>query len=401
MDDGRDLRPAADAVSQTLTRLRPLLAALAGLWALTACAPTLTVSGFTELPSGVEVEEILVATSRAPVDNGALFGRERANGLSFGSFGVSIPPDREPGRIIWPRGTPDPMRHFTFASADPSTDEAEFVDRLNRRLSQLDEDERIIIIFVHGYNESFGSALFRFAQMMHDFRIPGVPVHFSWPSAGDPRYYAYDLDSVFIARDGFSDLLELAASAQADRIFIIAYSMGSMLTMETLRELAVSEEQDILSRIGPVALMSPDVSIDVFRSQLGALRDSGIDFVVFTSARDRALRASALLRGQTDRLGSLRSVEEVADLRLTVIDVSGFETADPMRHSTLAMSPALIALFGGTRDFGIADTADPDGVRGPLSFTVNVVRQATEIVLTPATAAAEVIEGASTQRPRQ
>ncbi|MFN3834820.1 MAG: alpha/beta hydrolase [Glycocaulis sp.] len=396
MDVGRDFRLAADAVAQGLTRLRLVLLALAGPFLLTACAPTLTVAGFAELPDGVEVEEILVATSRAAVDNGALFGRERASDLTFGAFYVSVPPDREPGRIIWPRGTPDPMRHFTFASAEISDDREAFVSLLNRRLSQLDEDERVIVVFVHGYNETFGSALFRFAQMMHDFRIPGVPLHYSWPSAGDPRYYAYDLDSVFIARDGFTALLEMAASAQADRIMIIAHSMGSMLTMETLRELAVSEEHAILARIGPVALMSPDVSVDVFRSQLGALRNSGVDFIVFTSARDRALRASALLRGQSDRLGSLRSIEEVADLRLNVVDVSEMRTSDPLRHSTLAMSPALIALFAGTRDFGLADVSQmsgTSGVSGPISFSVNAVRQVTEIILAPAAAAAEAIEG--------
>lgn len=376
--------------------MRTVLMALAGLLTLAACAPTLTLTGFAERPPGVELEEILVVTSRAPLDNGALFGRDRASELSYGVFEVSVPPDREPGRIVWPRGTPDPLRHFTFASAQLSDGEAGFVADLNRRLSQLDDDERIIVIFVHGYNETFGSALFRFAQMMHDFRMPGVPLHYSWPSAGDPRYYAYDLDSVFIARDGFARMLHLASQAQADRIIIIAHSMGSMLTMETLRELAVSDEQGVLSKIGPVALMSPDVSIDVFRSQLGSLRDSGVDFIVFTSSRDRALRASALLRGQTDRLGSLRSVEEVSDLRLTVVDVSEMRTADPLRHSTLAMSPALIALFTGTRDFGLSEMphlTGTSGVNGPISFSVNAVRQVTEVILAPAAAAAEVIEG--------
>ncbi len=401
MDVVRDLRPAADAGLEGLTGLRACILALLGLCMLSACAPTLTLTEFAERPPGVELEEILVVTSRAPLDNGTLFGRDRGSALSYGVFEVSVPPDREPGRIVWPRGTPDPLRHFTFASAELAADEQAFVDSLNRRLSQLDDDERIIVVFVHGYNETFGSGLFRFAQMMHDFRMPGVPLHYSWPSAGDPRYYAYDLDSVFIARDGFARMLHLASQAQADRIIVIAHSMGSMLTMETLRELAVSEETAILNKIGPVALMSPDVSIDVFRSQLGSLRDSGVDFIVFTSSRDRALRASALLRGQTDRLGSLRSIEEVADLRLTVVDVSEMRTADPLRHSTLAMSPALIALFAGTRDFGLSEVpglAGTSGVNGPISFSVNAVRQVTEIILAPAAAAAEVIEGSGARQ---
>lgn len=364
------------------------------LGAASACAPTVGVTEFDLLPRDVERQAILVVSGRAATNDAVLFSEDRSETLSYGLHTVSIPPDREPGRISYPRGTPDPMRHFTFAYAEALDGEDAFVAALNRRLSQLDEEERIIVIFVHGYNETFSSGLFRFAQMMHDFEIPGVPVYYAWPSAGDPRYYAYDLDSVFINRDGFADALRLAASAQADRIMIIAHSMGSMLTLESLRDLAETNDAEVLTRIGQVALMSPDLSVDVFRSQLARIAEaSDIDFVVFTSTRDRALQASAALRGQTDRLGSMRSIEAVSDLRLTVVDVSSFDTADPLRHSTLTMSPALIALFAGTRDFGVDVPQQAGAVRGPLSLTINVVRQATEIILAPAAAAADALEG--------
>lgn len=394
MDVGRYFRLAADAVASGLTGLRGALCAVFLLGPAAACAPTLSVSGFGELPREVERQSVLVVSGRAPTDDATLYGRERSGRLSYGLHTVSIPPDREPGRIRFPRGTPDPMRHFTLAYAEPLDGQDGFVEALNRKLSQLDEEERILVIFVHGYNESFGSGLFRFAQMMHDFQIPGVPLYFAWPSAGDPRYYAYDLDSVFISRDHFAETLRMAAGAQADRIMIIAHSMGSMLTLEALRDLSEANDADVLARIGQVALMSPDLSVDVFRSQLAAIGEaSDIDFIVFTSTRDRALQASAILRGQTDRLGSLRSIEEVSDLRLTVVDVSSFNTVDPLRHSTLTMSPQLIALFAGTRDFGVEAAAPAGGVRGPLSLSVNVVRQATEIILAPAAAAAGAIEG--------
>jgi esterase/lipase superfamily enzyme len=394
MDVGRYLCLAADAVPAGLNGLRLAVCALLALGAASACAPTLSVSEFAELPREVSQQPILTVSGRAPTFDATLFGRERAEALSYGMHTVSIPPEREPGRIRYPRGTPDPMRHFTLAYAEPIDHEEAFVAALDRKLSQLDEEERILVIFMHGYNETFGSGLFRFAQMMHDFEIPGVPLYFAWPSAGDPRFYAYDLDSVFISRDGFADTLRLAARAQADRIMIIAHSMGSMLTLEALRDLSEAGHTDVLGRIGQVALMSPDLSVDVFRSQLAAIGEaSDIDFVVFTSTRDRALQASAVLRGQTDRLGSLRSIEDVADLRLTVIDVSGFNTADPLRHSTLTMSPELIALFAGTRDFGVEAPQQAGAVRGPLSLSVNVVRQATEIILAPAAAAAGAIEG--------
>lgn len=394
MDVGGYFLAAADALPRRLTALRAVIGAMLALASVSACAPTLRVSDFAELPGDVAREPVLTVSARAPTHDATLFGRERAETLSYGVHTVSVPPDREPGRIRYPRGTPDPMRHFTLAFAETLHGEDAFLGALNRRLSQLDEEERILVVFVHGYNETFGSGLFRFAQMMHDFEIPGVPLYFAWPSAGDPRYYAYDLDSVFISRDGLASTLRLASRAQADRIMIIAHSMGSMLTLETLRDLSEAGDSAVLNRIGQVALMSPDVSVDVFRSQLATIGDaSDIDFIVFTSTRDRALQASAALRGQTDRLGSLRSIEEVSDLRLTVVDVSGFDTADPLRHSTLTMSPELIALFAGTRDFGVEAAPRAGAVRGPLSLSINVVRQATEIILAPAAAAAGAIEG--------
>ncbi|WP_429910561.1 alpha/beta hydrolase [Glycocaulis sp.] len=400
MDVSRYLCLAADAVPAGLTRLARTAGIMLALGMASACAPTLSVTEFAELPREVAQQPIMTVSGRAPVHDATLFGRERSESLSYGVHTVSIPPEREPGRIRYPRGTPDPMRHFTLAFAETLDGQDAFLGGLNRKLSQLDEEERILVVFVHGYNETFGSGLFRFAQMMHDFEIPGVPLYFAWPSAGDPRFYAYDLDSVFINRDGLADTLRLATRAQADRIMIIAHSMGSMLTLEALRDLSEAGETEVLARIGQVALMSPDLSVDVFRSQLATIGDaSDIDFIVFTSTRDRALRASAVLRGQTDRLGSLRSVEEVADLRLTVVDVSGFNTADPMRHSTLTMSPQLIALFSGTRDFGVEPAAQAGGVRGPLSLSVNVVRQATEIILAPAAAAAGAIEGTGARQP--
>ncbi|KPP81536.1 MAG: putative Lipoprotein [Oceanicaulis sp. HLUCCA04] len=399
MDVGGYFRSAADAVAAGLNGLRAGLCAGLVLAAASACAPTLRVSDFAELPPEAGQQPILVVSGRAPTGDSVLYSRERSATLSYGLHMVSIPPDREPGRINYPRGTPDPMRHFTLAYAEPIGSEALFIEALDRRLSQLDEAERTLVIFVHGYNESFGSGLFRFAQMMHDFEIPGVPLYFAWPSAGDPRFYAYDMDSVFISRDGFAETLRLASRAQADRIMIIAHSMGSMLTLEALRDLSEANDIAVLSRIGQVAMISPDLGIDVFRSQLAVIGDvADIDFVAFTSTRDRALQASAALRGQADRLGSLRSIEEVSDLRLTVVDVSGFDTADPLRHSTLTMSPELIALFSGTRDFGVEPTPHAGRVRGPLTLTINVVRQATEIILAPAAAAADVLEGSGARQ---
>ena len=43
------------------------------------------------------------------------------------------------------------------------------------------------MIFIHGYNTSFDSAVYRATQIAHDSGYPGTPVLFSWASGGRPR----------------------------------------------------------------------------------------------------------------------------------------------------------------------------------------------------------------------
>ncbi len=46
------------------------------------------------------------------------------------------------------------------------------------------------MVFVHGFNNTFADGLHRTAQIRHDFEIPGVAVHYAWPSAGNALGYA-------------------------------------------------------------------------------------------------------------------------------------------------------------------------------------------------------------------
>ena len=50
------------------------------------------------------------------------------------------------------------------------------------------------LLFVHGYNVTFESALYRTAQIAFDLEFDGVPFLFSWPSKGDFQSYRADLD---------------------------------------------------------------------------------------------------------------------------------------------------------------------------------------------------------------
>ncbi|WP_254016398.1 alpha/beta hydrolase, partial [Mesorhizobium escarrei] len=42
--------------------------------------------------------------------------------------------------------------------------------------------KRQVLIFVHGYNNSYADAVFRFAQIVHDSGTDAAPILFTWPS---------------------------------------------------------------------------------------------------------------------------------------------------------------------------------------------------------------------------
>ena len=90
-----------------------------------------------------------------------------------------------------------------------------------------------------------------------------------------------------------------------------------------------------------VVLIAPDIDLDVFRAQAEAVAAKGVDFIIFYSGHDRALLASAILRGGgTSRLGRLTDSSALAGLPVQLIDTSTAEGTDGLGHFALATSPA-------------------------------------------------------------
>ncbi len=109
----------------------------------------------------------------------------------------------------------------------------------------------------------------------------------------------HDRDSALFARDGLEALLREIAAAGSNRIVLVAHSLGSSVTMEALRQLRIGGRDDVLNRISGVILMSPDLDVDLFRSQAQRVDPLPQPFVIFTSQRDRALRISAAITWST------------------------------------------------------------------------------------------------------
>ena len=354
-----------------------LMAAL--MIVLVACTPRGQVTLAPEAAAVGQVEQIFIGTTRQQGQDGA-FGSRRSEVVRFARYDVSVPPNREVGKINWPmRGVvPDPARHFLTTDQEVYQTPGAFQTDLARQLATTNGEA---VIFVHGYNSNFAEGVYRVAQFAHDLELPGTVVLYSWPSAAEPLGYAYDRDSAMFARDGLERLIHEVSRAGAKRILLVAHSMGSGLTMEALRSAAIRGDRQTLNGLGGVILISPDIDVDVFREQARAVGTLPQPFVIFGSDRDKFLRLSAAMTGQEERLGSLSDVSRVADLKVTFLDVGEF--AKGAGHFVLGDSPALILLLGRIADIQGAFENDRRVRLGLLPGIVLTVQNATQIVLRP------------------
>lgn len=342
--------------------LRILSVFLFALVTLAACSGARMVSLDEVSRAGADIVPILVASTRNVTDDG-VFGRDRGDGLSFGRFDVSVPPKRSAGEINLPGFRTNPRKHFATVSNEIFSGQVMFRSQIAAQLVGRPAGARNVVVFVHGYNTTYEDGLYRFAQFYTDLGLEDVPVHYSWPSGERLLRYGYDRDSMLFARDGFEKMLRDVVNAGAERVLIVGHSMGSMLIMETLRELAIARDERTQSRIGGVILVSPDIDLDVFRGQVERIGTLPQPFVIFSSQRDRVLSFAAKeIYGSKPRLGNLEMEGELSDLDVTVVDVTDFSSGI-LNHSTAITSPAFLKIVGNLEMFTTSFGEGP-GVRG-------------------------------------
>ena len=356
-----------------------------------ACTPR---GQMTMMPGAVGIgvtRSVYVATTRGFNPASGQFNGERVAQSRYLRLDVSIPPERKTGEITWPKSgrAPDPTHDFVTVGEQIFPTGTDFQAELRQALGRERRGEREAVVYVHGFNSTFSEGVYRIAQLSNDLEMPGLAVHYSWPSQGKPLAYVYDRDSALYSRDGLQELLVGLVSAGAERIVIVGHSMGAALVMETLRQMSIGGNEAALNRIGGVVLISPDIDVDVFRSQALRIGELPQPFMIFTSQKDRALALSARLTGQKDRLGTLEDVSRVADLDVTLLEVGAFSTG--AGHFTAGDSPALINLLGRLAEVDASFGADRTGRTDLLTGTVLTLQQATRVVLSPVTALAESI----------
>ena len=159
---------------------------------------------------------------------------------------------------------------------------------------------------------------------------------FTWASRGKLLDYVYDNNSATAARDGLEHVLRLALASNADRVDVLAHSMGNWVTVEAFRQIKISGSVPNASKFGLVILAAPDIDLDVFKSDMRRFGKPSRPFYVVLSKDDKALWASKLIGGGQTRVGDDPNVIELAKLGATVVDLTDVKADDPTNHGKFA-----------------------------------------------------------------
>ncbi|WP_298951385.1 alpha/beta fold hydrolase [uncultured Methylobacterium sp.] len=312
-------------------------ASLAAL-SLGGCLGETLMTGAVAVPekqSALDVSPLLlVATTRRPAQDPnrpPYFGDQRGRGLSFAPVRLTAPDRSLIGKVSsvvtgdWaiagvPRVETGPAAATAFAEAALGRD---------------------VLLYVHGYRESFESAALSAAQLSDGIRFHGASALFTWPSAASTFDYGYDRESALWSRDALEDLLRaVAASTSGGRVHIVAHSMGTLLTLETLRMLRADAGEAAMTKIGAVVLAAPDIDIDLFTSGVERLGPDAAKITVISSTNDRALGLSSRIAGGVMRAGAADR-ERLEALGVRVADASEYGSG-LINHDLFLSNPEVL-----------------------------------------------------------
>ena len=179
-----------------------------------------------------------------------------------------------------------------------------------------------VLIYVHGFKQTFETAALDAAHLSDGIRFRGRTMIFSWPSKAGFFDYAYDRESAMWSRDDFERVLSSIVSAPGTgRVHIVAHSMGTMLTLESLRQLYARYADTVTGRIGAIVFAAPDIDMDVFSSAITRIGPLAGKITVIAATNDRALALSARIAGGMTRVGAAEKVA-IERLGVRVIDAS-------------------------------------------------------------------------------
>lgn len=329
-----------------LVRSIALLVAALSVCGCQSVSPAANVINPGASGGGGSALDIFYVTNRASIarqDGTVSYNSGRSHALAFGEVAVSgrdadaafVAPPVEMGRFpATPYGlerVKGGIRRESGTVAAHERSVADMQSEIQRRLAATSRKE--IVVFVHGYNNSFEDAAKSAAQLCNDLGPQDfVCIALTWPAGGSKGIlFGYNVDresGEFAVIDIRKAIRVIAGTPGLKRLHFLAHSRGTDVLTSALQHLGIEAyvTQGSLSsrfKIANVILAAPDIDIDAAVARLfGVPSDPDLSygraprrsvvfnpgqlhFTVYSSTGDRALSLSKFLFGSQLRLGLL------------------------------------------------------------------------------------------------
>jgi esterase/lipase superfamily enzyme len=203
-----------------------------------------------------------------------------------------------------------------------------------------------VLLYVHGFNETFETAAFTTAELCHFLGRESVCTFFTWPASSTGNF-----------------LTSYTATTESADYAVTHLKAVRELFIEVI---AAGKEPGRVLNIDNIVMFSPDIDVDVGAQQItGFSSDPDLISVwpsgrlprtlqgrltIYSSPRDRALLVSRILFRSRNRIGELRA-EDIPDdaqqylARLGKIDIIVYEgkRTDAFGHSYFTTNPRVSA----------------------------------------------------------
>jgi len=201
--------------------------------------------------------------------------------------------------------------------------------------AETDRRQGRVLLYVHGYRESFATTSRDAAQIARMTNFDGPVIEYSWPSQHKLLGYAVDETNMYHDVRNFRDFLKtLAEQGWVKEIVVVSHSLGARLVIPAISYVDRTSSSADSSNISNIILASPDIDRETFERDIEeevlaprrVARDRRI--TVYVSHKDKALAASRTLHGYP-RLGSPYCFDpfEAADLKAKGLPVRCYPAA--------------------------------------------------------------------------
>ena len=188
--------------------------------------------------------------------------------------------------------------------------------------------DKTALVFVHGFGVTWEDAARRTAQMSYDLEYDGVPIFFSWPSKGQisKRAYKYDYDLIDESVPYLEKFLMKIVNSEAEKIFLIAHSMGNIGLVQAITNIGKELGHDKLPVFTEIILTAPDMNSGTFEDFVEKFQMAGKRVTLYSNSEDVALEFS-----REHMHGGLR---RAGDSKPEPITIKGMDSIDATNMNT-------------------------------------------------------------------